>query len=212
MANVTQDGILLIAGDGLPADLIRGATVGKREIRAAIASGGRVAEIDFTGSQAVIEEEHWIIHRGAMFHLSGKIILPASGTVWLTGTTVGSIHWTGGIFNANEGGFEVEFRRGVVATGGTAATIHNRNDRSSNVTSFAVVQGATVSNEGVLRTTFGFTPAATQQSRLAVSGSDNREWILAENLGYGLKFFNLEAREKTIYVDFDFYEPGLLFT
>ena len=197
---------------GIPADLVKGDSATGRELRVAMASGGRAAVIDFTGAVVTIDEEHHLIHRGAMFHLSGKIILPASGTVWLTGTTVGSIHWTGGIFNANEGGFEVEFRRGVVATGGTAATIHNRNDRSSNVTSFAVMQGATVSNEGVLRTTFGFNPAASPQTRIAVSGSDKREWILAENLGYGLKFFNLEAREKTIYVDFDFYEPGLLFT
>lgn len=197
---------------GLPADLVKGDSATGRELRVAMASGGRVAEIDFTGAVVTIEEEHSLIHRGAMFHLSGKIVLPANGTVWLTGTTVGSIHWTGGIFNANEGGFDVEFREGIVATGGATATIQNRNRRSGNVTSFAVVQGATVSDEGLLLTTFGFAPAANPQTRLAVSGADNREWILGENLGYGLKFVNMENREKTLYVDFDFYEPGLLFT
>ena len=197
---------------GLPADLVKGDSATGRELRVAMASGGRAAVIDFTGAVVTIYEEHHLIHRGVMFHLSGKIILPANGTIWLSGTTVASIHWTGGIFNANEGGFEVEFREGIVATGGTAATIQNRNRRSSNATSFAVTQGATVSDEGLLLTTFGFTPAATQQTRLAVSGSDNREWILAEAESYGLKFSNLENREKTIYVDFDFYQPGLLFT
>lgn len=190
---------------GVPHNLIQG-----DDLRVALVSGDRAVQVDFTGAVAVIDHGHSMIHRKAAFNLTGLIELPGSGTVWLLGQGTG-VHWTGGVFNASEGGFQVEFREGVVATGGTAITPISRNRRPAlPVSAFAVKQGVTVTGEGALLSTFGFPPAATQQTRVAVSGADNREWILDPALIYGIAFKNNTNAAKEIYVDFEWYEPSLL--
>lgn len=194
---------------GLPADLVRGESATGRELRVAIASAGRAVQVDFTGAMVTMDHGHSMIHRGASLNVTTLVDLPASGTIWLTWQ--GGVHWTGGTFNASEGGFQVELREGVVGTGGTALPPINRNRRPPiPVSALVVNQGVTVTDEGVRLATFGFPPAATQQARVAVSGADNREWVADGSLLYGLKIQNNTNAAKELRLDLDWYEPGLL--
>ena len=167
---------------------------------------------DFTGSRATIDELHWLGHRGVVFSLSSKVVVPASATVWLTGETDGSsVHWSSVEFSLDEGGVDIEFREGVVATGGQLLTPVCRNRRPpARDSTFATVAAPTVTDEGELLLLIGFPPAASPQARTPQSGDDNLEWVLRNGTKYGIKFTNLTRSPRTVYGEFSWYEPGLL--
>jgi hypothetical protein len=167
---------------------------------------------DFTGTIAVLSENHWVGHKAALFNLSAKIELAANGTAWLIGTTTSTIHWVSATLSASEGGIETEFREDVIATGGTALVPVCRNRRTPKVTDFVVTGGATVTGAGELLEQIGFPIASSPQTRSTVGGGDDIEWVLDQNRVYGIKIFNLENRTKTIYGKFVFYQPNLLNT
>ena len=192
---------------GMPSDLLSSEVAGERRLKTQ-----DDASIDFTGARATIDELHWLGHRGVVFSLSPKVIVPANATVWLTGETDGSsVHLSGVEFSLDEGGVEIELREGVAATGGQLLTPVCRNRRSPvRDSTFATVAAPTVTDDGELLLLIGFPPAASPQARAPQSGDDNLEWVLRNGTKYGIKFTNLTSSPRTVYGEFSWYEPGLL--
>jgi hypothetical protein len=167
--------------------------------------------VDFTGTIGVIGEIHALGHKGIVFRLTSKMVIPASSTVFMVGETDGStIHWNEFSITANEGGIEVFFLEDVIATGGTALIPVCMNRKFPKVSTFTITAGATVTNEGNTLELIGLPTQATPQTRTPLSGGDDTEWILKGASKYALKMVNLDAREKTLYGSFTWYEPELL--
>jgi len=167
---------------------------------------------DFTGTLPVISELHHLGHRGVVFALSAKVVIPANSSLWLTGETDGSsVHWSQVQFISDEGGIEVTFREDVVASGGSPLTPVCRNRRAPiKDSTFTIAAGPTVTDEGNELFLIGIPAASSPQARVAQSGDDEIEWVLASGKKYGLKFTNLTGSPRTLYGEFSWYESGLL--
>lgn len=166
---------------------------------------------DFTRALAVVDELHVAGHLGAVFTLSRKVTIPAESVVWMVGQTNGnSVHYTASVYDADEGGVEVQLREGVVFSDGTALTPACRNRQRKNTSTFSVWEGPSVSDSGTRLSLVGLPTAARPIARAPQGGGDSLEWQLADDETYGLRVENLTDGERTMYVYLTWYEPELM--
>lgn len=148
------------------------------------------------GVQAVIEADHYQIHKGKFFHVSHDAGTVAnSGTfVWhlLTGANTYP-HVRNLTIKSDDGPVEIVLREGVtVSDNGTGLTEVNLNRNSSRVSGMTVFHTPTISEAGTqiefirIPATGGFLSGATG----GVGNEAVTEWILKPSTSYSITATN----------------------
>lgn len=166
-----------------------------------------------TRTMPVIGEIHHFIHVGAVFDLSSKFTLPASGTVYFVGVpNGGSVHFHKESYTCSTGGFEVRLLEDVTFTGGTPIQGQNRNHKLNNSSSFALFNNPdTVDLTGSQELYIIGVPTTAQPAfRSPSTGAETDEWILKEETPYAIEITNLTNSNITMYTEFSWYETALL--
>lgn len=162
---------------------------------------------DYSGARIVMNELHAFIHRGIVFDLSAKIIIPSETTVYLTGQTNGkTVHFHKENYTSNAGGIEFKLLEGVTATGGSAMTPINRNRASTTQSTLIVKSGATVTQTGTELYLIGFPESATPSRASSLSGGETLEWVLKPQTFYAIQINNFSNAERTVYAELCWYE------
>lgn len=165
---------------------------------------------DATGAQIAMDEVHAFVNRGIVYDISTKIALAGNQTIYLSGETNGAlVHFIREIYTSDQGGVEFRLLEDVTATGGTLMPTRNRNRTSSNVATFDVKSGASVSDTGTELYMVGFPTASSPQARGSQSGGDTVPWILNSESLYAIEIKNLTNNDKTIYAELAWYEVAV---
>jgi len=166
-----------------------------------------------TRTMPIIGEIHHFIHVGAVFDLSAKFTLPASGTSYFIGVpNGGSVHFHKEEYTGSTGGFEVRLLEGVSFTGGTPAEGKNRNRKLNNPSSFELYTAPASVDKSEAEELYVIGVPTTSQPafRAPGTGAETDEWILKEETPYAIEFTNLTNNPITMYVEFSWYETALL--
>ena len=190
MSRATRGGYLF-ASDGTTvneADILRNAT-------------------DATGAQIAMDEVHAFVNRGIVFDLTAKINLPENATIYITGVTNGAVvHFILEDYVSDQGGLEFRLLEDVEFSGGTSLTPINRNRTSSNISTFDIKFGSSVTNTGTELHLLGFPIATTPQGRNSQAGSEAVPWVLASETNYAIEIKNLTSNDRIIYAELAWYE------
>ena len=145
------------------------------------------------------------------YNLSQKITIPANEQAALVGVTDGrEIEFASEDYDASQGGFEIEFRKGVTFTGGVPMQGTNRNTFDPTEQTLIILAGATITDAGQLLRLKGVSAATTPQSRLRASSEIIRPWLLEKDTAYALIINNLNSSPITLYAALDWNEYELL--
>jgi hypothetical protein len=165
--------------------------------------------VDINGSVITTEIDHWIVHKGASYTVSGFVTVPASDVKYfqIKNTTSGGTHLRGFHFVSTQGNAKIEIYEGTTVTSdGEALTVINQNRNFVNGAEVAVFKNTSTSADGTFLT--GDLLVGSKQSGGALN--QEVEWILKEDIIYTFKYTNIATSNDDIHFDFWFLETNLL--
>ncbi len=166
----------------------------------------------FTGAVGVINEPHLMVHRGNVFHVSGKITALANGAShdFLVAVPAATFPH----FNAvrmHYGGGNVDllvYENPTVTVPGSVLSSFNVNRNSSNTPDTVITSAPTTSAVGTLLATHWAPPTAAGVGLSAdgVSITQGEEWVLAQNEDYLVRITNNSGASIDFAYEFVWYE------
>lgn len=181
-----------------------GSIIGNDGDRLLVNAGSR----DISGSQDVIDHEHYMIHIGRSFNYSTYASGITNGTVTnfiiITPASPPWIHFRHLIWLRDN--YLVEIYEDATYTGGSTATSYNKSRGSANTTGLVIKTTPTITSTGTRiwsEKSGGAVGAAS-----SISGADGLEWILKVSTTYLLRLTSQSA-SNAYSMGLNWYEAGL---
>ena len=126
---------------GIPSDLIRGDSVGLRQIKTLSHAAGGIP---------FVADAHTRVHRGEMFRFGIIFASLANDATFTIALTTPDDDWPHVVAHpALDGSMDFQVLEGATITGGTELTIHNHKRYSEKVSGWTAVHSPTISDEGL---------------------------------------------------------------
>lgn len=155
-----------------------------------------------TSAPLSMSTDHSYIHHGKAFTLSGKsgsVAAGSSATISFRTPATKYAHWRPAVWSSTANLGELRIAQGSTFSGGSAATVYNRNHNSSKVSGVVIKTGVSLTVEGTVKYYDTVGTGGNHTTRAGGGGGENHELVLKPDTEYTLTFSNIGATTATVF-------------